>query len=1045
MTETEKCPRCGRPLSPDAPDGICPSCLMMAGLADQPAPALAVTTPQAPPFVPPAARDIAPHFPQLEVLDILGQGGMGTVYKARQTKLDRLVALKIIRPESAEDAAFAERFNREARTLARLSHPSIVGVHDFGEVATASGTLYYFLMEYVDGPNLRQLVQSGELEPNEALAIVPQICDALQFAHAEGVVHRDIKPENILVDRKGRVKIADFGLAKLAERSADNFTLTGTHQVMGTPRYMAPEQMEGSREVDHRADIYSLGVVFYELLTGELPMGQFEPPSAKVGTDTRLDEIVLRALAREPERRYQSAGELKSHVDAISAVRTAHPSAGAGQQAEYRAGASTIIEREAVAAWNWLAADSSAASGANRPEPPALLMTLISLAGCLVVLLPWIEVDVVTPENAAGSAVVTKPAPAARYLTCVFQDGGGDWSGSASSSAVITEIPHTFHGTDMWPGITCCVCFTLLTLLLLALPGASRRKVRWLLPMTILSGIALVHTFLFRSEVQAARFAVPGSRMAADSDSVPHLVTISSPQYIVCQDGSDGGQNTGMPLRELPHQMTYRSGYYSSMGLAIAMLVFSATGIRHSLSSRELSVSPQSLGSKGPPLARHQFTLPTVTNIAGDLKFYFSSHGYELRGHAADQWEFHRGPAVADYPSGDIRGFEMTVRIRVSSDSVRGMTVICLWEPHSMWARSFGLDTSVLEQEGRELESLLRGNLPLEPAGRPNAGLPGGISSVHQSSGAINPASEEGAAGGMLPMLQPPAAATSGDDNQYIRAAKIEVEGASLGLTVIGGLALIGHIGFFLVQASQHITDEEAMLIGAPVLPAALMVVGGVAMLWLRSRAFALLGAIAGLLLFSPLWVISAPCGAFALNLLGRTHVRRGFEVAREQRRERAITGPPSFSKKAIFGALLIPVAFLMLAAMTLTMTVSTSRAVPVNSNVPESAPMFMLLIAGTFALLPPAVTTILGMIALSDIRTSGGRLRGLGLAFLDAVLFPALAVNAVAVGLMCQLIAALVPALDGMLILLGIALLVAVPINFIVLRTAWRRVSSAE
>jgi serine/threonine protein kinase len=269
---------------------------------------------------------LADKFPQLEILELLGHGGMGAVYKARQTNLDRLVALKIIRPDATHDPTFAERFNREAKTLARLSHQHIVAVHDFGEIEyyeaedRPARLLYYFLMEYIDGANLRQLMRAAELTPEQALAIVPQICDALQFAHDEGVVHRDIKPENILLDKRGRVKIADFGLAKLANGSAAEFTLTGTHQVMGTLRYMAPEQMEGSHTVDHRADIYSLGVVFYEMLTGEAPMGHFEPPSKKAQVDVRLDEVVLRSLASEPERRYQHASEVKSDLESISST-----------------------------------------------------------------------------------------------------------------------------------------------------------------------------------------------------------------------------------------------------------------------------------------------------------------------------------------------------------------------------------------------------------------------------------------------------------------------------------------------------------------------------------------------------------------------------------------------------------------------------------------------------------------------------------------------------------------------------------------------------
>jgi hypothetical protein len=174
-------------------------------------------------------------------------------------------------------------------------------------------------MEYVDGPNLRQLERAGKLSPREALQIVPQICEALQYAHDEGIVHRDIKPENVLLDKKGRVKIADFGLAKILGREPQDFHLTGVGQIMGTPNYMAPEQIEHPQSVDHRADIYSLGVVFYEMLTGELPLGKFAPPSRKVQIDVRLDDVVLRALEKEPERRYQTASQVKTAVETLSA------------------------------------------------------------------------------------------------------------------------------------------------------------------------------------------------------------------------------------------------------------------------------------------------------------------------------------------------------------------------------------------------------------------------------------------------------------------------------------------------------------------------------------------------------------------------------------------------------------------------------------------------------------------------------------------------------------------------------------------------------
>jgi serine/threonine protein kinase len=265
-------------------------------------------------FVPPSPEDLEKRFPQLEILELLGKGGMGAVYKARQPGLDRLVAVKILPPEIGADPAFAERFTREARALAKLSHQNIVAVFDVGQ----ADSYCYFIMEYVDGANLRHLIETGGLKAEEALAIVPQICEALQFAHDEGIVHRDIKPENILVDKRGRVKIADFGLAKLLGKAPAEFTLTGTHQVMGTLHYMAPEQMRGAAAVDHRADIYSLGVVFYEMLTGQLPIGKFEPPSKRVQVDVRLDEVVLRSLENEPARRYQQVSEVKTAVESVT-------------------------------------------------------------------------------------------------------------------------------------------------------------------------------------------------------------------------------------------------------------------------------------------------------------------------------------------------------------------------------------------------------------------------------------------------------------------------------------------------------------------------------------------------------------------------------------------------------------------------------------------------------------------------------------------------------------------------------------------------------
>ncbi len=274
--------------------------------------------PKAGSFVPPTLERMSKLFPALEVTELIGAGGMGAVYKARQKGLDRWVALKVLPEELARDVKFTLRFTREARTLAKLNHPNIVSLFEFGNVED----IYFFLMEFVDGSTLRDVVKAGQLTPEQALKIVPHLCDALQCAHDQGVVHRDIKPENILIAKSGSVKIADFGLSRILGKENPATELTGTHQVMGTPRYMAPEQFEGARHVDHRADIYSLGVVFYEMLTGELPVGRFAVPSQKVEVDVRLDEVVLKTLEKEPRRRYQSASQIKTDVESIAQYKS---------------------------------------------------------------------------------------------------------------------------------------------------------------------------------------------------------------------------------------------------------------------------------------------------------------------------------------------------------------------------------------------------------------------------------------------------------------------------------------------------------------------------------------------------------------------------------------------------------------------------------------------------------------------------------------------------------------------------------------------------
>jgi serine/threonine protein kinase len=394
MSQPNHCPECGAALPATAPRGLCPACLLKRGLETN---TLGFTAPEATPpgnrWTPPSPEELAARFPELEISRLLGRGGMGAVYLARQKALDRAVALKILPPSIAADPAFAERFTREAQAMARLSHPHIVTLYEFGTRNQPSPALasipipsplppiplYYFLMEYVDGMSLRALLDSGHISPKEALAIVPQICDALQYAHDQGIVHRDIKPENILLGKNGQVKIADFGLAKLIgkpmtpEAAGDGASSSiisnlkseiPSHPSIenqkskienlptspaGTPAYMAPEQLSRPGEVDHRADIYSLGVVFYQLLTGQLPAQPLEPPSHKVQIDVRLDQIVLRALETSPELRFQNATQFKTEVETvISTCSSLSPTGGIGTRQSTSAAASEIPPR-----WSW--------------------------------------------------------------------------------------------------------------------------------------------------------------------------------------------------------------------------------------------------------------------------------------------------------------------------------------------------------------------------------------------------------------------------------------------------------------------------------------------------------------------------------------------------------------------------------------------------------------------------------------------------------------------------------------------------------------------
>lgn len=249
-------------------------------------------------FEAPTLEALAELLPAYDIEAFVAQGGMGAVYKARQRSLDRDVAIKILPRELGEDPEFRQSFATEARAMARLNHPNLIGVYDSGDVAG----MPYIVMEYVNGKSLYHSAYKLAVDPPQAVKIVKAICDGLAHAHENGVIHRDIKPANILLTPKTEPKIGDFGLARPAGSD-------GPGLIMGTPGYTAPEVMRHPEHADRRADIFAVGVILYELLTGNIPPeeGHIAPPSTVVGCDPALDRICQQAMHVNPDCRYPSA------------------------------------------------------------------------------------------------------------------------------------------------------------------------------------------------------------------------------------------------------------------------------------------------------------------------------------------------------------------------------------------------------------------------------------------------------------------------------------------------------------------------------------------------------------------------------------------------------------------------------------------------------------------------------------------------------------------------------------------------------------------
>ena len=433
---------------------------------------------------------LQPLLPGYEIQTLLGAGGMGCVYRARHRQLDRLVALKVLRPALVADPAFAERFEREARAMALLDHPGIVGIHDFGR----AGEFFYLVLEYVEGATLRDLLATGRLGMRDVLAFVPQLCDALQYAHDHRVVHRDIKPENILVGEDGRVRIADFGLAKLLGQEPV-VGLTQSRIAVGTPHYMAPEQVAAAAGVDHRADLYSLGVVVYEMLTGTLPIGRFQPPSAQAGAGKAIDPVVLKSLENDPARRYQQANEVKRDLAAAAAANegTAGAPAGASSASSSLQRRPRTEPRSAFVRYGWIAL-------------PVLLLLPVGLRWlCLVVVTSVLAHRFAKilvgrgPALADGSRDPNAPWPwaywggllvvsGAAFLPWMTIDYGPDSGTATAETLTVFNLPARSTGVvAAW-----CALFATLRANLMAVPRL------------VLLGPALSGTFLVTVVIVAA-------------------------------------------------------------------------------------------------------------------------------------------------------------------------------------------------------------------------------------------------------------------------------------------------------------------------------------------------------------------------------------------------------------------------------------------------------------------------------------------------------------------------------------------------------------
>ena len=361
-------------------------------------------------FQAPDCAELAPLFPGYAFHGLIATGGMGAVYRAVQKSLDRMVAIKILPQEFSQDCAFTASFEAEAKAMARLNHPNLIGVYDFGEI---NGMLF-IIMEFVPGKSLYHSAHGLAIDPAEVIRLVTGICSGLAHAHNNGILHRDIKPSNILLDLNARPKIGDFGLARPIGSSVDD-----GEEIFGTPHYTAPEVCSAPQCVSHRADIFSVGVMLHELLTGRLPADYPYPASSICQCDPRFDVIIRRATDPMPDLRYASAEEIARDLQAIAAPAPVALTPALARPAPV---ATQALPRRAA----------TPAAGASRPVPVTIEKSSSPVVGIFMLLVaiiiaavaykeygkPRTFTQVIIDKNPAQAEQgSTKPPPAEPPLT----------------------------------------------------------------------------------------------------------------------------------------------------------------------------------------------------------------------------------------------------------------------------------------------------------------------------------------------------------------------------------------------------------------------------------------------------------------------------------------------------------------------------------------------------------------------------------------------------------------------------------------------------